>query len=93
MLASLSYQSVLRRGFALVRDADGRAIRQAHGLAAGVRLDIELADGHIAVETLEPGVSTATPEASAAGRPRPTARAAAPRKPTAANGGSQGSLF
>ncbi|MEQ1713065.1 MAG: exodeoxyribonuclease VII large subunit, partial [Hyphomicrobium sp.] len=29
MLAALSYQGVLKRGFALVRDADGRALRQA----------------------------------------------------------------
>jgi exodeoxyribonuclease VII large subunit len=94
MLASLSYQSVLRRGFALVRDADGRAVRQAHGLAAGVRLDIELADGHIAVETLEACAGAASPSSTGSDQPqpRPAPRAATTRKP-AASGGSQGSLF
>ena len=88
MLASLSYQSVLRRGFALVRDAEGRAVRQAAGLAAGVRLDIELADGHIAAETVGAG---APPASSGPVRP-PSAKPPAPRKPAVA-GGSQGSLF
>lgn len=46
MLASLSYHSVLGRGFALVRDADGRAVRTIAALPGGARIDIEVADGH-----------------------------------------------
>ncbi|MGE0701585.1 MAG: exodeoxyribonuclease VII large subunit [Hyphomicrobiaceae bacterium] len=46
LLATLSYHSVLGRGFALVRDADGRAVRSVGGLPAGSRIDIEVADGH-----------------------------------------------
>ena len=46
MLASLSYHSVLGRGFALVRDASGRAVRSVAGLPDGARIDIEVADGH-----------------------------------------------
>jgi exodeoxyribonuclease VII large subunit len=91
MLASLSYQSVLRRGFALVRDADGRAVRQAQGLAAGVRLDIELADGHVAAETLGPGAAGRTTGGQQS-QPRSASRAAAAKKPPT-GGGSQGSLF
>ena len=89
MLASLSYQSVLRRGFALVRDAEGRAVRQATGLGAGVRLEIELADGRIAAETLAP--SAVPPPSGAPARPAATRPAAA--KKTTPSGGSQGTLF
>ena len=89
MLASLSYQSVLRRGFALVRDADGRAVRQAAGLGAGVRLEIELADGRIAAETL--GAASIPHPTSTASRPA-APRPVVPKKSTS-GGGSQGSLF
>ena len=89
MLASLSYQSVLRRGFALVRDAEGRAIRQAAGLGAGVRLEIELADGRIDAETLAPSAGP-LPFGSPS---RPSAPRSAAAKKTTSSGGSQGSLF
>ena len=91
MLASLSYQSVLRRGFALVRDADGRTVRQAEGITAGMRLDIELADGHVAAETLGAGAGGTAPP----GQPRLAPRAPVARKPVSggSQGGSQGSLF
>ncbi len=103
MLASLSYQSVLRRGFALVRDAEGRAVRSAQSLTVGARVAIELADGHIAAEilgpTLGPGHDAGGPSGGGVGasalpgqQPRPSPRPAQPRKPTA-GGGSQGSLF
>ena len=49
LLNSLGYRQVLARGFALVRDASGQPIRSARGVAAGAALDIEFADGHIAV--------------------------------------------
>jgi len=45
MLESLSHASVLRRGFALVRGADGRLIRSAGDIEAGARLNIGFADG------------------------------------------------
>lgn len=86
LLASLSYRSVLGRGFALVRDADGRAIRQAATLTASTRIDIEFADGRVAAQTLE---SDGTPTSP---KPSSTQRAPVPKKPTP-NGGSQGSLF
>jgi exodeoxyribonuclease VII large subunit len=87
MLASLSYQSVLERGFALVRDAKGRMLRSAQGTAPGQGLDIEFADGHVAAEVREGG-------ALPAGRTDPANKAAnpsAPPKPKAA--AKQGSLF
>ena len=89
MLASLSYQSVLKRGFALVRDAEGRAVRLAAGLGAGQRLDIEWADGHVAAETVAAGAApVAKSEPSRASSVRPSAA----KKPVQ-GGGSQGSLF
>lgn len=44
---SLSYQSVLSRGFALVRDDTGRMLRRRESITAGQALSIEFADGLI----------------------------------------------
>ena len=46
LLASLGYRQVLARGFALVRDSDGRPLHRASDVADGARLDLEFADGH-----------------------------------------------
>ncbi len=53
LLSTLGYRQVLSRGFALVRDGDGRPCRSALGVPAAVTLDIELADGHIGVVVSE----------------------------------------
>jgi exodeoxyribonuclease VII large subunit len=45
LLASLGYKSVLARGYALVRDAEGRPLRAASGVTPGQALGIEFADG------------------------------------------------
>ncbi len=45
LLESYSYRGVLERGFALVRDADGGALKRASGVAAGDRVEIEFFDG------------------------------------------------
>jgi exodeoxyribonuclease VII large subunit len=85
LLRSLSYHGSLQRGYALLRDSEGRSVRSAAAVSAGQRLDIELADGHIAARA----------EASAAREAQ-----AAPRLPTkgkarakARGGEGQGSLF
>ena len=52
LLGTLSYQSVLQRGFALVRDADGRTVRSAAAVQAGDRLDLEFDDGRVEAEAL-----------------------------------------
>jgi exodeoxyribonuclease VII large subunit len=94
LLQSLSYQSVLRRGFALIRDAEGRSVT-AEGVEVGSTLDIEVADGRIAAQVL--AQSPAKTDAVAA---RPAANPAAPRTarpPRSSGGGStgggQGRLF
>ena len=48
VLASLEPKAPLRRGYALVRGADGRLAKHAADLEAGEALDIEFADGHVA---------------------------------------------
>ena len=45
LLVSLSYRSVLERGYALVRHADGRPAPRAAALGAGGPVTIEFADG------------------------------------------------
>jgi exodeoxyribonuclease VII large subunit len=48
LLGALSYQGVLARGFALVRDGAGAPIRSAAAVSTGQALDIEFADGRVA---------------------------------------------
>jgi len=46
LLGTLGYRQVLARGFALVRDSEGKPLHLAASVADGARLDIEFADGH-----------------------------------------------
>jgi len=46
-LESVSPQSVLKRGFVLMRDADGRPVSRAKGLTAGTPLTAEFNDGKV----------------------------------------------
>jgi exodeoxyribonuclease VII large subunit len=63
-----SYQSVLARGFALVRDADGQPVTRAADVAAGARLSIAFADG--AVGATADGPAARAPRA----KPKPPAQ-------------------
>jgi exodeoxyribonuclease VII large subunit len=88
LLRTLSHKSVLERGFALVRDADGHVLRRASAIKGPARLDIEFADGHV-----EADLSGETP-----GEERTLAerrRVAASRRSVLAkkDDGSQGSLL
>ena len=75
---TLSHRSVLRRGFALVLDADGQPVKAASAITPGDHLAIEFADGRVDVEAVgEAPVRPATK--------RPV------RKPDGPGG--QGSLF
>lgn len=47
LLQSLSYRSVLARGFAVVRGAGGKPVHRADGIQPGSRLAIEFADGEV----------------------------------------------
>jgi exodeoxyribonuclease VII large subunit len=48
LLTALSYRGVLARGFALVRDEQGHALRAAAAVAPGANLILEFADGRVA---------------------------------------------
>ncbi|WP_189426370.1 exodeoxyribonuclease VII large subunit [Devosia pacifica] len=47
LLNSLSYRSVVARGFAVVRDADGEVISAAASLAPGQGVNLDFADGTV----------------------------------------------
>jgi exodeoxyribonuclease VII large subunit len=83
LLASLGYKGVLQRGYALVRDVDGRTVRSAAQVAGGQRLDVELADGHVGVQAREDAGSRAS-------RANNATQAPARRN---SGSGNQGSLF
>jgi exodeoxyribonuclease VII large subunit len=51
LLAALSHRGVLARGFALVRDLDGRPLRVAAAVAPGMPIDIEFSDGRVRART------------------------------------------
>jgi exodeoxyribonuclease VII large subunit len=83
LLESLSYQNVLERGFALVRDSGReRPIKRAAETSAGEALVIEFADGFVGAT-----VGGDAPDRKEAAPPRP--KKARPRPP----GGQQGDLF
>jgi exodeoxyribonuclease VII large subunit len=50
-LQSASPASVLRRGFAIVRDDQTRPVMRREGLVAGASLELEFADGRVKVQT------------------------------------------
>jgi exodeoxyribonuclease VII large subunit len=90
LLTSLSYQGVLKRGFALVRNAQGNSVRSVRQVASGQHLDIEFADGHVAARAEETGkVEDRQTQPRSALRRNEPGRA----KTKAGPDGSQGSLF
>jgi exodeoxyribonuclease VII large subunit len=89
LLGSLSYQSVLERGFALVRDDAGRTVRAAAALHPGDRLQVEFRDGRADVETRSVDLAGTR----AAGEPAPATSDPGVRRSGRRGGGGQGSLF
>jgi len=87
LLGALSYRSVLTRGFALVRDQQGHAVRAAARIGPGARLDLEFADGHVAATADAGRPAMACPEKPVASEQKP----ATSRR--AVNPVDQGSLF
>src|SRR5215217_4096427 len=85
LLAALSHQGVLARGFALVRDLEGRPLRTAAAASAALRLDVEFSDGRVRAHT-EGSPAMATP----ANQPL-VLRSRSRRRQAAAEG--QGNLF
>ena len=69
---SLNYKSVLARGFALVRDGEGRMLRSAAAVSEGLPLVLEFVDG-VADATGGRGVK---PKAAGKTRPNPSEQGA-----------------
>jgi len=59
LLSSLSYRSVLERGFAVVRDDRQRPITSLRGIRAGMPIAVEFRDG--AVDATASGAASSTP--------------------------------
>lgn len=57
MRKSLGYKSVLKRGFALVRDGDNKPITLASGVSDGQALNIQFADGYVNANAAGEGIS------------------------------------
>ena len=70
LLAAFSYQGVLARGFALVRDPAGPPLRSAAAISPGQNLDIEFADGRVAATATAAHGGQAAPADPAALAPR-----------------------
>ena len=47
LLVSLSYKSVLARGYAVIKNADGHLVHERSALAPGDRIAVEFADGAV----------------------------------------------
>jgi exodeoxyribonuclease VII large subunit len=90
LLSSLSYQSVLQRGFALVRDDTGKAVRASACVAPGARLEIEWADGRAAAEVVDSSAGSGAVGGPEAGREEGMVGVRR-RRPRTTTG--QGSLF
>lgn len=84
LLRSLSYQSVLGRGYAIVRDEAGAMVRSAAGLSVDAALEIQFADGQVGVRVTDSGT---THEDAPSGNP--SQRGGGRRR----GPGGQGSLF
>jgi exodeoxyribonuclease VII large subunit len=97
MLAALSYQGVLGRGFALVRSRGGVTVRSISQVADGMDLDIEVADGHFGARAAQDRPVTAEESKDPHGRngqqsETNPSRPRAGKQRTTGTGG-QGSLF
>ncbi len=82
LLAAYSYRGVLARGFALVRDGEGRPLRAAAAVGAGMRLAIEFSDGRVGAVADGDGKAG-----------KPIAPATKPRRPAGEGSKGQGDLF
>lgn len=92
LLNTLSYKSVLDRGYALVRGEDGTPIFRANDVTAGMGLSIEFADEQIVqASAAGDGVSVAKPTASAPAKKKSEAQSS--RRKAKSTPDNQGSLF
>jgi exodeoxyribonuclease VII large subunit len=91
LLSALSYRGVLARGFALVRDEQGHAVRAAASIGPSAHLSIEFADGRIGA-TADADRPVATSAPASAQKPAPGEAKTMPAK-RVSKPVDQGSLF
>ena len=84
LLRSLGYQSVLSRGFALVRDDRGATVRSSLAVSAGQKLVLEFSDGRLNAKAEEEQRPDSDAEPGKEDRPA---------RGRTKGGGGQGSLF
>lgn len=86
VLKLVSYQSVLQRGFALVRNDEGQPIRSSASTESGQVLSLEFSDGRVA--------ATVGDASSVSPTEKPNAKKPPTKKPVSKKPeGNQGSLF
>jgi exodeoxyribonuclease VII large subunit len=100
VLQSLSYMNVLKRGYAVVRDADERPLTRAANIVSGAALSIQFADGRVSAVAGEGdgpiGAAPApapSPIPTAEPTPTPSKRKAAKPDMVSSDPPKQGSLF
>ena len=91
LLVSLSYQSVLQRGFALVRDSEGERCARRRRAGRAIASTSRCVDGHIDAEVNGSGAAVESVHDS--GRARRRSSGAASSRWSRARRGKQGSLF
>ncbi|QPM89033.1 exodeoxyribonuclease VII large subunit [Pseudooceanicola algae] len=84
---SVGYEATLDRGYAVVRDGDGRILRRKAEAEAAAELEIQFADGRIGAMTGAPGSDAASGRATKAAATKPARAKPAPKAD------DQGSLF
>jgi exodeoxyribonuclease VII large subunit len=89
LLRSLSHKSVLDRGFALVRDADGRPLGSVDAAAAAGQVELEFADGRVDAMIDPHGI----PRSDGAPARKASAPAARPASAQQKTSDPQGQLF
>ena len=82
LLETLSYQATLNRGYAIVRNAEGRVLRSVEHVVQETEVDLTLADGEVA---LTPASSAKPVESPSKAQPKSRSKQRSPD--------DQGSLF
>jgi exodeoxyribonuclease VII large subunit len=90
LLSTLSYRSVLARGFALVRDEAGHPLHSADSVGPNARLELEFADGRVGARA---DADRPAPSAHEPTQPKSASREAKPAPKRVAKPVDQGSLF
>ena len=86
LLGAVSYQAVLERGFALVRRKSNEPVRRKAEIATGEALQVEFADGRLAVTAGEGAAPTEPPRHTAKSATRTVRRSRGSKKVDDAQG-------